>query len=237
MNEIIKGSDVIIDVYKIDGFKPFICAEDIGIQIETDLVSVKTRGSGKWKEFRGHAMSWSCNASSLIPYDNPTDVTIWDIIERQKNMVTVPIRMVFRAEGDVVKTFNGECIINTSNLNAPNDFARGTFNAQGSGEFELFDGLTACDAALSTLTLQSQDATHATFAYTGATLATRFDWFIETTGFTPIVIGSGVIWSPSLPSGNFTLTILPNGGQKITVTPICANGEIGTPKTLTYTKT
>ena len=236
MNEVIKGTDVIIDVYKGSDYLPFICAEDIAIEIITDLVSVKTKGSGKWKEFRGHSLGWSANSNALIPYDNPTDVTIWDIIARQLNMVLVPIRMVFNAGGGVVKSAYGECMINTSGLNAPSDFARGTFNATGSGELEILDGLTACDGVIATLTLQSQTSTAATFAYTGATLATRFDWYIETTGLTPIVVGSGVIWSPPLPNSTFSLTILVNGGQKITVTPICSNGESGTPISLTYNK-
>lgn len=236
-NEVIHGKDVVIDVYKIGEYLPFICAEDVSIELNTDLVSVKTRGSGKWREWRGQSLGWTARATGLITYDNPTDVTIWDIIERQINMVLVPIRMVFSAAGGVVKSAYGECMINTGTLNAPSDFAKGVFNAQGSGELILLDGITACDAVLGTLTLQSQTSTTATFAYTGATLATRFDYAIETVGFTPIQFAAGVMWSPALPNGSFTLTILPNGSQKITITPICSNGEKGTPISLTYTKT
>lgn len=238
MNEIISGKDVVIDVYKIDGYRPFICADDISIELDTELISVKTIGHGNWKQYRGQVHGWKVSASSLIPYDNPTDVTIWDIIDRQKNMTAVPIRIVFSdTSSTIVKVVLGDCFINTSALNAPADFAKGSFSATGTGELIIQDGLTPCDAVIATLTLDSQTSTAATFAYTGATLATRFDYYIETVPAGLIIFSDSVI-APTLPAGTFTASpILPNGTMKLTVTPICSNGESGTPITLNFTKT
>ena len=240
MSEVISGQDVIIDIYKVDGYYPFVCAEDVSIEIDMDIKSVKTIGSGKWREYRGQTLGWTITSKGLLPYDDDVNVTIFDMVDRQLNMLHVPVRIVFRDnESNVVKAVYGEGLVKTTSLNGPNDFAGGTFTMLGSGPLEILDGLTACDSVIESLSLDSQDSTSATFAYTGAVQAVRFDYRIfNTAGAFDISIYFGSVLVPDLPDGTFTVSpILPNGSQRIEVTPICENGEPGTMISLNYTKT
>lgn len=233
---VIIGKDVVLDIFKVDDYYPFVCAENVSIEITQETKSVKTIGDGVWAAYRGQRLGFTVSGDGLIPFDDITNVNIFDVLDRQINMLSVPFRMVFpEPSGVVYKAIYGEGYIVTTNLTGPNDFAGSTFSILGSGPLVIYDGLTACDGIIATLVLNSQTDTTATFGYTGATLATRFDYIVMSGLF---VIASDSIIAPALPNGSFTVTgLFANGSQTITVTPKCASGFAGTPFPLNYTKT
>lgn len=237
---VIIGKDVAIDIFKVDDYYPFVCAENCSLDITTTIKSVKTIGDGIWGAYRAQKLDWGGSADGLIDLDDSVNANIFDVVARQFNMLHMLLRFVFpRPDGSVYKAVYGQGIILNTSLTGPNDFAGGSWTIQGSGPLEIFDGLTSCDSAIVSLNLDSQTTDSITVGYTGATLAVRFDYRIwNTSGFTDISIFSGAALAPTLPAGSFTVSpILPNGAQRIDVTPVCANGENGTTISLSYTKT
>lgn len=237
---VISGQDVIIDFYKVDGYYPGVCAENVTMTKSAVPKSVKTIGDGVNAAYRMQSKGYTFTIDTVIPYDDDTNVTAFDLLDRYENMLAVPFRMVWREpSGTVIKGIYGSAYITELTFTGPNDFAGASITFLGTGPTENFDGLTACDAVIDGLSLDSQDATTATFAYTGATLATRFDYRIyNTSGAFDISIYSSSVLAPDLPDGTFTVSpILANGSQRIEVTPVCENGENGTMISLNYTKT
>lgn len=236
---VIIGTDVIIDFYKVNDYYPGICAENVSMTKTAVPKSVKTIGDGVNAAYRLQSKGYTFTIDGIIPYDgSASEVTAFDLLDRYENMLAVPFRMTWqKPDGTYVKAIYGNAFITEITFTGPNDFAGASVSFLGTGPTENFDGLTACDAVIGTLTLQSQTDTTATFAYTGATLATRFDYTIEGT-VNGIIFVNSTVFTPALPSGTFTVSpIIPNGGHTIRVTPICSNGEPGAIKSLSYTKT
>lgn len=240
MSNVIRGQDVIIDIYKVDGYYPFVCAENVSMTKTGVPKSVKTIGDGPNAAYRMQSKGYTFTIDGLIPYDDAINVTAFDCLDRYENMLAVPFRMVWRdPSGTAIKGIYGSAYITEITFTGPNDFAGASINFLGTGPTENFDGLTACDSAIDSITLNSQTTDSITIGYTGAVLAVRFDYRIWSTGgFADISIFSGTALAPTLPAGSFSVSpILPNGAQRIDVTPVCANGSNGTTKSLSYTKT
>lgn len=236
MAEVILGHDVIIDFYKVDGYYPGVCAENVNMSKTAVHKSVKTIGDGVNAAYRLQSKGYTFTIDGIIPYDDVVNVTAFDLLDRYENMLAVLFRMTWQQPGGVyIKAIYGSAYITELTFSGPNDFAGASASFLGTGPTQNYSGLTACDAVIGTLVLNSQTDLTATFGYSLTTLATRFDYIIKQGAF---IIAADSIFSPALPSGSFVVGgLTSNGSQTIEVTPICASGFSGAMNSLTYTKT
>lgn len=224
---VILGKDVVIEFYKEGDYRGFLCADNVEYNLAMETISVRTLGSGHYKEYRGQSISYSITLTGLIPVDLSAGVTAFDLIEYTKQMVDIEYRMIFRSEnGNEVTQLRGKGLVVESSVTGPADFAGASFTIQGNGE-PLFGPPPSCNIQIFDKLLTH----HAGFIYKMAILgeyngpAIRYDWSLDG-GAVNTALSTGwffnLLDSPRPQLGPHTIDIWPvcdNGvqGQKLTI--------------------
>ena len=226
MAEPVKGSNVLLQIYKDGAYADFLCATDCSIDFETEKKSVKTVGDGVWKRYKPQSIGYTINLSGLIRLD-VADPVAFDLLDYQTQFIDVTYRMTFEDDAANIKAIYGTAIVEKTSLNGSSDgFATGQFVLSGNGVPTILNSLTACDIVITTL---FKDATNLPLyyyfnvsAYTGST-PDRFEYAID-----------GGARQVSFTS-DWTVTGLSSGSHTIEIWPICENGFDGTKFTDTFT--
>lgn len=228
----IKGSDVILEVYKGSDYHPLACMENVSISFSTETVSVKTVGDGPNARVRARKKSFSVSCDGIIAYDteNPN---AFDLLDYYKNMVDVPFRLVFYDQEDgVLKAVLGNAVITELNMTGPSDFAGISATLSGSGIPSIQDNLLSCQAEIGSVSVGMTTLLGVSFNYSGVSGAARLEYSVG------IRSGRYTKFNPGA-SGSFYLTkgLWPAGSYTLYVWPLCESGEEGEYITCPFTFT
>lgn len=217
---VILGKDVHMEITKEGDYKKYICAENIEIRFQMETKAVRTIGDGYAKKYRGQAVGYTVNVTSLIPYDEPGEVNAFDLIEYWRQMVDVSFRILFKKQdGTGYTQIRGNGLVTDLGITGPADFAGSELSIQGNGIPEIGEPPTC------SITIFNFDFPHqGGFIYEARVLgeysgpAIKYDWRLDggavdtalSTGWFVNVAGPGAI-----------------GDHVLEVWPVCANGVQG----------
>lgn len=227
MADPVKGSNVLLQIYKAGEYRDFLCATDCSISFETEKKSVKTITDGVWRRYRPQNIGYTITLNGLVKLNTGNDPAAFDILDYQTSFTDVTYRMTFEDDAANVKAIFGTAMVEKTDLSGGADgFANSSFTLVGNGEPTILDSLTACDTVITTLL---KDATNLPLfyaftvtAYTG-TAPDRYEYAID-----------GGARQVSF-TADWTVTGLSSGVHTIEIWPVCPNGFDGTKFTDTFT--
>lgn len=227
----IYGQDVILELYKVDGYYPVACAENVSIQFTMETKSVKTIGDGANRRVRGKAKGYEVSFDGVIGYGTG-NASAWDLYEHYNQMTDILFRIIFRDnDSNLVKAIIGQVLPTDINLTGPNDLAGQSMTLIGNGPVSVQDNLLSCQATIGDIEF-SETSVIATFTYSGVSDAMRLEYKIGANGGRLTKMNPGT-------SGTIKISkiILPAGNYKLYVYPICESGEEGQAFELEFTTT
>lgn len=228
---VILGKDVIIQFYKEEEYRNFVCAENITFRGQTETKSVKTIGDGIWARPRLQSNSYTIEVTGIIPYDEPDQVTAFDLTEYWKQGVGINYQMIFNDQtGETYTAIYGVALVTNCEVSGPADFAGASFTLQGIGE-PIIGVPPTCESAIVNYTLTRQGLT---FIYRVAILSVttgsvpRYDWRLDG-GSINTSFDTG--WPINVSSTSSYLY----GTHTLEIWPVCENGARGTKLTRQFT--
>lgn len=225
MADPVKGSDVLLQIYKSGQYCDFICATDISIEFKTDLQSVKTIGDGYWQRYRTQSLGYTIKLSGLVNI-NANEPTAWDMLDYEMNMTEFQYRMTFTDNTGSLKAIFGYGTIESSVLSGGVDgFAKGEFTIFGNGSISISDSAVACNVSVTNITLG-----YVSESYINAYITTSGSGTLDHLEYT---FGGGSRLSSNSSVIQLTNPPLNGASQVLVVYPICGGGYEGTSGTLT----
>lgn len=149
MRPFVYGKDVKIEAWKVDGYYPFACAEEVTIRMRTELAETTTADSGAWEYFVATGRNgWTASLKGVLVLNDPDD-DLWYALETFLLSVrgeALQIRIRFIDKNDVERYALGEVFIPDSEISGSmDDFARYVEQFQGSGPLDLSETITPPD--------------------------------------------------------------------------------------------
>lgn len=228
MNGVIQGTDAVLSFYKND-FLPYMCAENITINIVADKIETKTLGDGVWKKYTYQELQFTISLSGLLVFDT-VNWTGWDFLDNQINFSHVTCRASFTDNQGNVRSVQGDVMVENSSFKiSAVDLVKQDIQLQGNGALMVFDGLIPCDTIINTITVTGQTAVDgiAHIAYTFSGDVQQVKYRVDDTGdYIYSSVGSAI----AIPG-------LALGSHDIEIVPICQNGYEGTGLFQTFTMT
>lgn len=215
MTGIVQGIDAVLQFDK-NGWKPFMCASEISIDMDADLLTIRTLGDGHWRKNAYQTIGFSITLSGLLVFDN-TNWTSWDITDNWLNYLNVKFICSFSDKNGNTRSVQGYAIIKSNTLSiAANSLVKSDFDLEGNGELMVFDGLIACDSTITGITVSGQTGGSGivtiTYTYTGAPY--RVKYRLNGTGpYSYALLGVSIV-TPELANGSYSVEIV----------PVCQNG-------------
>ncbi len=240
MDEAINGKDVMILFLDPESgdMLPFMCAENIKINVFASKINTKTRGDGRWDYYIQDTKGFkvSCDGVIPLPPHDQGGVTVWTVFKYLDQMTDLPFQMLFRdTASNLVKAALGNLLVDDVQISAPMDFVGQSMEFTGNGPLSVQDNLLACQATIgnAVISFQSELAVH--IQVTGLTNSTRVDFTID----------GGGRYAATLNPGDELINLIPlqhpeafvNGDHTITLIPVCESGDDGAPFILNFTKT
>lgn len=228
MAEPVKGSNVLLQIYKDGAYADFLCATDCAIDFETEKKSVKTVGDGVWKRYKPQSIGYTINLSGLIRLD-VADPVAFDLLDYQTQFIDVTYRMTFEDDAANIKAIYGTAIVEKTSLNGSADgFATGQFVLSGNGAPTILNTLDICDLEVTAFTAtfyaigEGGENTYTLgLTIVGAGTIDRIEYQID--GGARQVSGYSAPYRINATSGSHSITII----------PVCSNGLDGTSFTQT----
>lgn len=227
--EVLTGKNAFIEFKQDEEWKLFACADNLLYTMATELVSTVTEASGVWDDFEGQSQGFSIELSGLVPFNEPTRFTAWDLMHHQKQMVGIEFRIVFlNAANDLVTHIYGLAIVQTSTLTGPAvGFLGSSFSLRGKGE-PTIGIMPVCLAEISDFTVTRQ------------ALGFKYDVVID-----ELVEGTVPQYDYRLDSGpidtafdtGWEIDVGFYGDHILEIWPVCENGAKGIKTTYPFTTT
>lgn len=232
MADPVKGSNVLLQIYKGGDYADFLCATDCSIDFETEKKSVKTVGDGIWKRYKGQSIGYTINLSGLIRLD-VADPVAFDLLDYQTQFVDVTYRMTFEDDAANIKAIYGTALVEKTSLTGGSDgFATGQFVLVGNGEATILDTLDICALTVTAFTATfyaigegGNNSYTLGVTVTGTGTLDRIEYQID--GGARQVAGYSAPYYITATSGSHSITVI----------PVCSNGSDGTSFTQTLTLT
>lgn len=214
----IQGTDAVMQFYKND-FIPFVCSTKIGIEIESELIPVRTKNDGHNKKFRQKNIGYKVTLSGILKFDED-NWTGWDFLDAQLGFVPVDFRCTFTDDEGNVRSIQGQVVIETSSLDInPADVVKHDFSLQGNGALMIFDGTVPCPSSIDSVTITGQTSVdgiiHVNYTYSGPLAQVKYR--IDNMGVWAYADAGTIIDIPGLAIGDHTLNLI----------PVCVNGFEG----------
>jgi predicted secreted protein len=133
----IKGKDVLMEVYVSNEYIPFLCCEDMSININPELINKTTVSSGRFNQYRARRVDWdlSLNGISTILGSGRT---IFETVKTENVFNTWPIRLTFADAQGNTAIFTGDVVLKAASITGPqSDFSDFENAFQGSGLYSL----------------------------------------------------------------------------------------------------
>lgn len=149
MRPFVFGDGVIIEAWKVDGYYPFACAEEVTFRMKTEMAETTTADSGAWEYYTPTGRNgWTASLKGVLVLNDPDD-DLWYALETFLLSVRgqgLQIRILFRDKNGVERYALGEVFIPEGEITATmDDFARYVEQFQGSGPFDLSETITPPD--------------------------------------------------------------------------------------------
>lgn len=149
MRPFVYGKDVRIEAWKVDGYYPFACAEEVTIRMRTELVETSSADSGAWQTFVSTGRhGWTASLKGVLVLHDPDD-DLWYALETFLLSIrgeALQIRIRFIDKDGEERYALGEVFIPESEISGTvEDFARFVEQFQGSGPLDLSETITPPD--------------------------------------------------------------------------------------------
>lgn len=238
MNKPILGKDVILQIYKGEGYWNYLCATNVEIDFSMETKETKTVGDGVWKRKRGQSLSYSINLDGILVI-NDVVANGFDLLEYYRNMVDIQFRIILTDEDLDQRVVIGTALVTNVNLSGGSEgHATGTMTLEGNGPVDILDDTIPCRANLTSAEYMGEFEIQGNFRINtviqpdGATPITRFDYILDGGGTETAFTFGG-----SLPI-YFTATVpgAMGSSHSIEIIPVCENGYSGDSITFNFTK-
>lgn len=232
MAEPVKGSNVLLQIYKDGDYQDFLCATECSIDFETESKSVKTIGDGVWKRYRPQSIGYTVNLTGLVRLD-VADPVSFDLLDYQMQFTDLTYRMTFEDDAANIKAIYGTGIVEKTSLSGNSDgFANSQFTIKGNGEPTVLDTLDVCALTVTAFTATfyaigegGENSYTLAVTVTGSGTLDRIEYQID--GGARQVAGYSAPYYITATSGSHSITVI----------PVCSNGSDGTSMTQTLTLT
>lgn len=215
----IQGTDAILSFLTND-WTPYVCTSDVSIEIQADLVAIRTQGDGQWKKFDYQGIGYKINLQGIMVFADP-NIRTWDMVLNQAAFLTLPFRLSFTDDEGNSKTFQGTVLIETANISGSvGQVVKNTLSLTGSGSLIMFDGLVPCATTIDSITITGTSSPTGIITIDFTSTGDLFRIKYQFDGAFPIYVqGPSQI--------NFQGLLV--GAHTVLLTPICTNGFEGTP--------
>jgi hypothetical protein len=133
----IKGKDVLMEVYENNEYIPFLCCEDMSINITPELINKTTVLSGRGNEYKARRFDWDVSLSGISQILG-SGRTIFETVKVENIFSTWPIRLTFADAQGNTAIFTGNVVLKNASITGPQtDFSDFENAFQGSGLYSL----------------------------------------------------------------------------------------------------
>jgi predicted secreted protein len=145
MRDFVQGNDVLIEV-KLAGdadYLPFACAEEVNIEMNSEILEISTSDTGAWDEFDYSGKNnWNASLSGVTVLRDEVDQLHYPLetFLLQVRSQKLGLRITFTDRQGFQQIGYGEAVIPSSSLGAnaqQNDFSRFGIKFQGTGPLDL----------------------------------------------------------------------------------------------------
>lgn len=228
---VIKGKKAYIEFSPGEESQKFGCLQSFTFQEQIETKSIKTRGDGYKRKFRGQSASATIDLSGLVLYNDSSFTSAFDLAEHCDQMVDIPFAIYFDDEAnESVSAIYGTALVINASLGSDVSFARSSFTLQCN---EWTIGLPpTCESAIVNYTLTRQGLT---FVYHVAILSVttgtvpQYHWRLD--GLEPFRTSFDTGWSFNLATQAQHI----HGSHTLEIWPVCENGARGTKLTRQFT--
>jgi hypothetical protein len=215
---VIQSKNAVLSFNK-DGWYPFVCATDVSLQINADMLDVRTAQNGIWSNQAYQKLSYSISLGGVLQFD-AVNWTAVDFVQNMMGFLSVKFLLSMTDDNGVIKSYQGYCNISSlATSYSPGKTVENSFTLPGTGELKFFDGLIPCDSVISIITVTGQTAAdgivHITYTYTGA--PSQIKYRIDGKG-NYIYANVGI---------QLDIPGLSIGSHYIDIIPVCLNGYEG----------
>lgn len=226
MADPIKGSDVLLDVFKDGQYRTYLCATDCSIDIKTDLQSVKTIGDGFWQRYRAQSIGYTVKLSGVVKINSSSDPTALDLLDYVFNLTEFNFRMTMQDDTGAIRAVYGNASIETGSIGGGVDgFAKGDFTLFGNGPLAIGNSISSCDISVTNISATySGIGTNQTVYITTAGTGTLDHLEYTIDGGNRITSSSSILTVPNGLSGS---------SYQLVVYPVCVGGIDGTSGSIT----
>lgn len=218
---LIQGENAVLSIMKGSGFVPYLCGEEIQIEIDSTLAGKKTVGDGVWKKFAYQDLSFTITISGLLKFDD-VNFSGWDFVQNQAGFVEITFLCSFTDDAGNIKSIQGNALITKTAFDiSVSNLVKNDIELQGSGAAMIFDGAVPCPGIINTVTPTglTNASGNVNFAYTYSGPINQIKYQVDGVGaWVTIGVGS----SFNIPVANFSI-----GNHFIAMTPVCSNGYEG----------
>jgi hypothetical protein len=133
----IKGKDALMEVMDSGEYMPFLCCEDLSININPELINKTTVSSGRFNQYKARRLDWdlSLNGISTILGSGRT---IFETVKIENVFNTWPIRLTFADAQGNTAIFTGDVVLKSASITGPqSDFSDFENAFQGSGPYSI----------------------------------------------------------------------------------------------------
>jgi hypothetical protein len=133
----IKGKDVLMEVYENNEYIPFLCCEDMSINITPELINKTTLSSGRGNQYKARRFDWDLSLSGISQILG-SGRTIFETVKVENIFKSWPIRLTFADAQGNTAIFTGDVVLKNASITGPQtDFSDFENAFQGSGIYSL----------------------------------------------------------------------------------------------------
>lgn len=212
---VVQGTDAVLQFDK-NGWKSFMCASEVTISMDSDLITIRTLGDGHWRKNAQKTIGFTVTLSGLMVFD-AANWTTWDTTDNWLNYLNIKFICSFNDKNGDIRSVQGYTVVKSDVFSiAAGALVKTDFELEGNGELLIFDGLIACDSTITGITITGQTGgtgiVNITYTYTGAPYRVKYK--IDGIGpYLYALLGVAIV-PPELA----------NGSHSVEIIPVCANG-------------
>src|SRR6187399_1138337 len=113
---LVRGENVVVQIYNGGVWEFYACAQSASIEIETSLIETSTTGTGVNRTSIPEANSFSGSLTGLVNLDKPGLITLPSLIVLQLGHQLLQTRFTFTDEAGNVFIFKGDFYITNSSI-------------------------------------------------------------------------------------------------------------------------
>lgn len=133
---IIKGSNVILYFKRNNIWEPLACGRNITLTTNAETGETSTKGSGKWRTYRGIKLTWGISCDGLCSLD--MNMSVGQLREVQFNLTAILISFTATDDNGLIESYQGYVIVTTIDTPAShNGLYEYSMTGQGSGELAI----------------------------------------------------------------------------------------------------